>query len=70
MKEIPEQINTNLVWHHKSDEPKIRNKRILAFSPLYGKDDQFRVRLIDSHFLKICKEVEWWAYVEEPKINQ
>lgn len=40
-------------------------ERILIFSPNYSKDNDIRWRIIDSQFLKICKDATHWAYLED-----
>ena len=61
-------IKADLIWYHRNEINKPpKNSRILVFSPDYEIDDPMRFRLIDSQFLSISKDAEYWAVVEEPK---
>lgn len=52
------------MWHKFEEQPD-SGKRILIFSPVYPENHEMRVRIIDSNFLSICKEVEKWAYLSD-----
>ncbi len=41
------------------------NQRILTFSPVYKVGDVMRFRIMDSQFLKLCKEVTHWCALED-----
>jgi len=60
-------FSTSLVWYHRSEETPAKGHRILVMSPMYKKDDPFRVRIIDSQFYNLSVDAEWWAYVSEPE---
>lgn len=62
--------STSLVWYHRKNKkkPAVGN-RILIMSPMYGLKDSSRTRIIDSEFYHICADAEWWAYINEPKIE-
>lgn len=52
-------------WHSTKHLPKEYGRRVLLFSPVYKTEaDQFR--LIDSQFVRICKDATHWAYLEKP----
>lgn len=52
------------MWHKITERPK-DGKKILVVSPIYPVGHEMRVRIIDSQFFTLCKEIEKWAYVEE-----
>jgi hypothetical protein len=64
--ESKKRFSTSIVWYHREDQTPSNGNRILVFSPNYNEKDPFRIRLIDSQFFKISKDVEWWAYVNLP----
>ena len=60
-----EQINpskeASIAWNSRD---KIPEGRVLTFSPCYEQGDAMRWRIMDGQFVRICKEVELWAYLE------
>jgi hypothetical protein len=52
-------------WRSIKDTPP--NERLLTFSPVYPVGDVMRFRIMDSQFLKLCKEVTYWCPLEENK---
>jgi hypothetical protein len=56
-------------WHSTKNPPKEYGRRVIIFSPLYKTEvDQFR--LIDSQFVKICKDATHWSYLKKPTKKQ
>jgi len=60
-------FSTALVWYHRKEQMPAEGHRILVFSPAYKETDPMRIRVIDSQFLAISKDAEWWAYINVPK---
>lgn len=54
----------SIIRHYPDEIPK-RGKRIIVVSESYPKNHEMRVRIIDSQFLSICKEVDYWYYAGE-----
>ena len=49
-------------WYSIKETPP--NERLLTFSPVYSIGDVMRFRIMDSQFLKLCKEVTHWCPLE------
>jgi len=47
-------------WINVKDQVPADKERVLAFSPLYAKDDPMRYRILEGQFLKLCREVTHW----------
>lgn len=41
------------------------NERLLTFSPDYPVGDVMRFRIMDSQFLRLCKEITHWCLLEK-----
>lgn len=41
------------------------DERLLTFSPVYPIGDVMRFRIMDSQFLRLCKEVTHWCPLEK-----
>lgn len=52
-------------WRTRDEKP-LPDKRILIFSPDYPEESGMRKRIIDSQFLRICKDATHWKYISEP----
>lgn len=40
--------------------------RVETFSPIYPEDSEMRHRIMNSQFVRICKEVTHWRKLDEP----
>lgn len=49
--------------------PEIDGLRVEIFSPIYPKNSELRIRIIDSQFVRICKEATHWRVLDEPFEN-
>jgi hypothetical protein len=55
-------------WHRVREVEVERDCRILVYSPVYeGRDENMLYRIIDSNFLNICEDAEWFAYLSPPE---
>jgi hypothetical protein len=41
--------------------------RVETFSPIYPDNSEMRHRIMDSQFVRICKEVTHWRVLNDPK---
>lgn len=62
----PVRFSTSTVWYHRSTDMPAEGHRILVMSPAYETTDPMRVRIIDSQFYDMCKDAEYWAYINTP----
>ena len=66
------QLNEELIvpvkFYHRSGRPPESGRRIYVYSPCYENGDQTMLyRLMDSQFLSITKDAEYWAYADQIK---
>jgi hypothetical protein len=52
-------------WHSIAEKPHY-NTRILVFSSCYKDNDPMQFRIIDSQFLSITTDVDYWSFLEPP----
>jgi len=56
--------NTSICWVTRETLPE-DGRRVLTLSTVYPRGDGLRHRIMDSQFVRICSEVDFWAYLEE-----
>jgi len=61
-------IQNKILWVYKYYAlPTDREKKVLAYSPIYeGVDESMVFRIVSAQFVKICTDIEYWAYLEKP----
>ena len=66
MKEYAQQSQPSGMRWVRVEDYKGYDGRILVFSPIYPVGDPMRYRIIDSQFLKTCKDVSHYYILNEP----
>lgn len=56
----------DLQWHYTKDgDLPTTNEQVLVYSPVYPVEHVMRFGIVNGQFVKLCLEVERWAYLEE-----
>ena len=66
LEEYAQQSQPSGMWWVRVEDYKGYDGRILVFSPIYPIRDLMRYRIIDSQFLKTCKDVTHYHILKEP----
>ena len=60
-----------MIWYKRSEDlPLVHGERVLCYSPVYkNRDVTMLYRILDSQFISMCEDVDYWAYIEEPEMK-
>lgn len=60
-------------WRKRTKElPMDAERKVLAYSPIYeDRNEAMVLRIIDSRFVSISEEIQYWVYADEikPQLN-
>ena len=55
---------SDIEWKTREEVPE-RDRKVIAFSPIYPVGHPTRFRILDGQFVRVCDEVEKWLYLED-----